>query len=309
MSRPSIIYMGTPKFAVMPLQLLIDNNYDIKAVVTSCDKPAGRGQNIQISEIKKFAIDNKLNILQPKNLKSTDFIEQLNNLNADIFVVVAFRMLPKEVWKLPKLGTINLHASLLPNYRGAAPINHAIINGESKTGLTTFFINENIDEGDIIKQIECNIDIDDNAETLHDKMQIIGSQLLVETIEDIFKNKIITKVQNFDNENIKLAPKIDKQFCRINFNDNAVNVYNKIRGLSPYPTAWFTLNNDKDICKVYKSKYIIEKTDCKTGTILSDNKTFIKIACLDGFIFIEELQLSGKKKMLTKDFLNGYKFN
>lgn len=305
----NIIYMGTPSFAVGPLKALIENGYNIKAVVTAADKPAGRGCKICFSEIKEFALKNNLTVLQPEKLKNPEFIETLKQLNADLFIVVAFRMLPKEVWQLPKHGTFNLHASLLPDYRGAAPINHAIINGETRTGVTTFFLNEEIDTGNIIFSDECEIDSDDNVGSLHDKLMIKGSALVIKTVEAISEGNIKTTSQiALSNEQINSAPKLNKEFCKLDFNISVVKIHNMIRGLSPYPAAWFALPDFPETVKVYKSTFEHADHSLEPGKVLSDNKTFIKIVAKDGYISILDLQMSGKKRMSVKDFLNGFKF-
>ncbi len=308
-NRPNIVYMGTPGFAVEPLKILVENGYNIKAVVTAVDKPAGRGCKTSISEVKKYALEANLPILQPEKLKNLEFIQNLKDLNADLFIVVAFRMLPAEVWKIPKLGTFNLHASLLPNYRGAAPINHAIINGETKTGITTFFINEDIDTGGIIFQSECCIEKDDNAGSLHDKLMIDGAQLVLKTVEEIHSGSVKTIEQKeLQNNMLRDAPKLNKEFGKIDFNSNCEKINNLIRGLSPYPAAWFALPEKTETVKVYKSNFEICKHKSQPGELFSDNKSFLKIACSDGYLSIEDLQMSGKKRMNIKDFLNGYKF-
>ncbi|HOZ30624.1 MAG TPA: methionyl-tRNA formyltransferase [Bacteroidales bacterium] len=306
----NIIYMGTPAFAVEPLRVLVKNNYNISAVVTSTDKPAGRGCKIKFSEVKEFALENNIPILQPSNLKDNNVVNQLKNFKPDIFIVVAFRMLPENVWKLPKHGTFNLHASLLPDYRGAAPINHAIINGEKTTGLTTFFIDKEIDTGKIIFQEEVSIEDHDNAGSLHDKLMIKGSDLIIKTIQAISTGTVKTVSQNkMLKSEIKLAAKLTKEFCKIDLNQSCVKVHNFIRGLSPYPAAWCLLNGIADNMKIFKSNYKIDKHEHKTGKIISDNKNYIKIAVSDGYIFLEELQIAGKKRMTTREFLNGYHFS
>lgn len=305
-----IVYMGTPGFAVEPLKHLISNGYDIKAVVTAPDKPAGRGCKLSESEVKKFAVEQGLDILQPIQLKSPEFIETLKNTGANLFIVVAFRMLPKELWQMPKFGTFNLHASLLPNYRGAAPINHAVINGETHSGVTTFFINEDIDTGNIIFQEECEIIPEDNAGTLHDKLMIIGADLVVKTVDAIANGNLKTTAQNINvTTKLNSAPKLNKEYCKLDFSKKAENIHNKIRGLSPYPAAWFQLNDSEDTIKIFTSSYETNSHNLKIGTLISDDKSFIKIAVSDGFVFIYDLQMSGKKRMDVKSFLNGYKFN
>jgi methionyl-tRNA formyltransferase len=304
-----IVYMGTPGFAVEPLKQLILAGYDIKAIVTVPDKPAGRGCKITESEVKKFATEQGLKILQPEKLKSPDFHNELKETGANLFIVVAFRMLPKEVWQMPELGTFNLHASLLPDYRGAAPINHAVINGETKSGVTTFFINEDIDTGNIIFQEECEILPEDNAGSLHDKLMTIGANLVVKTVDSIAEGNIKTIPQEtISNRKLNPAPKITKEYCRIDFNDNAETIHNKIRGLSPYPGAWATIPNSDDTFKVFESSFETEPHDLPTGTFVSDNKSYLKVAAKDGFVFIQDLQIAGKKRMKVRDLLNGYRF-
>jgi methionyl-tRNA formyltransferase len=301
--------MGTPGFAVEPLKQLLEDNQKILAIITAPDKPAGRGKKISESEVKTFAKDLNIKILQPTNLKYPDFISELKSLNADLFVVVAFRMLPKEVWQIPKFGTINLHASLLPDYRGAAPINHAILNGDTETGLTTFFINEEIDTGNIIFQTKCEILESDNAGTLHDKLMNLGGKLLVKTVNSIANGTAKSIEQDsLKTDKLRQAPKLNKEFCKLDFNNSAEELHNKVRALSPYPAAWFELTNTENTIKVFETSYEINKHNLEIGKIISDNNNEIKIAVKDGFLLIHELQMSGKKRMKTKDFLNGYKF-
>lgn len=308
--KPSIIFMGTPEFAIPSLKILLDNNFLVKAVVTSVDKPAGRGCKLMFSDVKKFALENNLPLLQPEKLKDNEFISTLKEIDADLFIVVAFRMLPKEVWQLPRLGTFNLHSSLLPNYRGAAPINHVIINGETKTGVTTFFINEDIDTGNIIMQQECEILTDEDAGSLHDRLKNIGANLVLKTVQAISDGDINTiKQESLVLDNLKYASKLTKEFCKIDWTKDSKEVYNFIRGLSPYPAAYSKiLKNDLEILKIFKVSLSIENHNHKIGELITDNKNYIKVACSDGFINIEELQISGKKRMNSKDFLNGYKF-
>ncbi|HNY43789.1 MAG: methionyl-tRNA formyltransferase [Bacteroidota bacterium] len=309
MNKLKIVYMGTPGFAVEPLKQLLEDNQKILAIITAPDKPAGRGKKISESEVKTFAKDLNIKILQPTNLKYPDFISELKSLNADLFVVVAFRMLPKEVWQIPKFGTINLHASLLPDYRGAAPINHAILNGDTETGLTTFFINEEIDTGNIIFQTKCEILESDNAGTLHDKLMNLGGKLLVKTVNSIANGTAKSIEQDsLKTDKLRQAPKLNKEFCKLDFNNSAEELHNKVRALSPYPAAWFELTNTENTIKVFETSYEINKHNLEIGKIISDNKNEIKIAVKDGFLLIHELQMSGKKRMKTKDFLNGYKF-
>lgn len=304
-----IIFMGTPEFAVTSLKTLLDKGYNVKAVVTTPDKPAGRGKNIQFSDVKKFALEHNLPILQPEKLKSPEFLAQLKDINADLFVVVAFRMLPKEVWAMPKRGTINLHAALLPDYRGAAPINHAIINGETETGITTFYIDEQIDTGKIIMQERCAIEPEDNIGTLYDKLMFIGAEAVCKTVDIIASGNVNAIEQDsIRTEGLHPAPKITKEFCQINWNNKSIDIHNLIRGLSPYPAAWCYLKDDIT-AKIFTSAYSVEKHNLEAGTFVSDNKSFLKVATQDGFVSILELQMQGKKRMAIKDFLNGFKFN
>ena len=304
-----IIFMGTPEFAVTSLKTLLDKDYNVKAVVTTPDKPAGRGKNIQFSDVKKFALEHNLPILQPEKLKSPEFLAQLKEIDADLFVVVAFRMLPKEVWAMPKRGTINLHAALLPDYRGAAPINHAIINGETETGITTFYIDEQIDTGKIIMQERCAIEPEDNIGTLYDKLMFIGAEAVCKTVDIIASGNVNAIEQDsIRTEGLHPAPKITKEFCQINWNNKSVDIHNLIRGLSPYPAAWCYLKDDIT-AKIFTSAYSVEKHNLAAGTFVSDNKLYLKVATQDGFVSILELQMQGKKRMAIKDFLNGFKFN
>lgn len=303
-----IVFMGTPDFAVATLDALIKAKFNVVGVVTAPDKPAGRGRKIQQSPVKKYALEQNLVVLQPSNLKSEEFITQLKSLNANLQIVVAFRMLPKDVWKLPEYGTFNLHASLLPNYRGAAPINWAIINGETKTGVSTFFIDEKIDTGNIILQEEVNIGDDETLGELHDRLMEVGSRLVVKTVQQIEKGTVITIKQPEIEE--KSAPKIYNETCRINWNDTLTNTYNLIRGLNPYPAAWTTLmNNDEEIkVKIYGVKKESASHHYKTGTLIT-SKNEIKVAVNGGYIILESLQLAGKKQMDSKSLLNGFRFH
>lgn len=308
MNNLRIIFMGTPNFAVTTLQTLIENNFNIVAVITAPDKAAGRGRKIQTSAVKEYALKNNLEILQPTNLKDKNFLNHLKSLNANLQIVVAFRMLPKEVWQMPKLGTFNLHASLLPNYRGAAPIHWAIINGETQTGVTTFFIDEKIDTGNIILQEKTSIKENTTVGELHDKLMHIGSNLVITTTKLIAKGNIDTKPQN-QNENLREAPKIYTKTCKINWGKPINKIYNLIRGLNPYPTAWTTLyNNNKQLkLKIFDIEKEITNHKLKIGEI-KVSKNEIRIAVAQGFIKILSLQIEGKKKMKTKDLLNGYTF-
>ncbi|MEA3494444.1 MAG: methionyl-tRNA formyltransferase [Bacteroidota bacterium] len=302
MTNFKIIFYGTPDFAIPAISILIKNGFDVCAVVTVEDRKAGRGLKVQESAIKKFAKKNNISVLQPSNLKDESFLDEINNFNADLQVVVAFRKLPKVVWEMPAKGTINLHASLLPHYRGAAPINWAIINGERKTGVTTFFINQNIDTGDIIMQDEVSITDVETAESLHDKLSDVGAKLLLKTVNAIMNGEN-PRLQQKEETIIKKAPKINKEDCRINWSKNIDELYNFIRGLSPYPCAWTTF--DKKIYKIYSvTKEPVNHND-KAGTIESNYKTFLKIKVKGGNIVLKEIQMQGRKRMAVEDFLRG----
>ncbi|MDR0294601.1 MAG: methionyl-tRNA formyltransferase [Prevotellaceae bacterium] len=301
--------MGTPEFSAHSLQALIDKKYQVVGVVTTPDKPAGRGLSTQASAVKGTAIRYQLPLLQPEKLRDEQFLEELKSWNADIFVVVAFRMLPEAVWRMPRYGAFNLHASLLPQYRGAAPINWAIINGETSTGLTTFFLDENIDTGQIIFNETIAIAPEENAGQLHDRLMYAGATLVCKTIDTIAAGNLQT-VQQPQLSSLKPAPKIHKDTCRINWNDNAQAIYNLIRGLSPYPAAFSelkTIDGNTIPTKIYAASYTLTSHELHTGTIVSDNKTFLKVACSDGFIALQELQLAGKKRVAIKDFLLGFR--
>lgn len=302
----SIVFMGTPDFAVPALRTLVEHGYCIAGVVTAPDRPAGRGRNMQPPAVKKYALSRDIKVLQPVSLKEGAFIDELRALNSNLFIVVAFRMLPEVVWKMPEYGTFNLHASLLPQYRGAAPINWAIINGERTTGLTTFFIDENIDTGRIILQESVPVGTTETAGELHDKLMHTGAGLVLKTVELIENNKVVA-VQQQESSRLIPAPKIHKDTCRINWNKEAEAVYNFIRGLSPYPAAWTLLkNNGEEIpVKIYRAEK--EKTghSYKPGRVIPGKKQ-LKIAVMDGFIHIKEMQLPGKRKMNTADVLNGF---
>lgn len=300
-----IVFMGTPAFAVESLKILIENHFNIAAVITAPDRPAGRGKKLKSSAIKDFAVAQNLAILQPTNLKDPDFNAHLKSINADLFVVVAFRMLPKIVWSLPKYGTINLHASLLPNYRGAAPINWALINGEKKTGVTTFFIEEKIDTGEIINQKEIEILDQDNVGMLHDKLMKIGATVLKDTVKAISnQNYVALKQDSFELSKIKAAPKLNKQTGKINWANTTQSINNLIRGMSPYPGAWTTIeiDNNKLMLKIFSAS--ISEKQLETGQI-SVNNDELYIGCLDGCIKLAEIQLEGKKRMHADQFLRG----
>jgi len=305
-SQLRIVFMGTPDFATESLKRLVENDYNIVGVVTVPDRPAGRGQKIKFSSVKEYAISQNLKVLQTEKLKNIQFIDELKSLKADLFVVVAFRMLPEVVWKLPPYGTFNLHASLLPKFRGAAPINWAIINGEKETGVSTFFIEKNIDTGNIIFQQKTKILPNEIAGKLHDKLMIIGSQLVCKTIDAIISGQAPNIPQK--NKTTCYAPKIFKADCKIDWNKGVENIHNKIRGLSPYPTAWAIIDKSKNTnIKFFKSSIDKVKHSERYGTVISDKKN-LKIAAKDGFINIHELQLSGKKKMKAEEFLKGFIF-
>jgi methionyl-tRNA formyltransferase len=309
MEKLRIVFMGTPEFAVGILDTIIQNDYEVVGVITAADKPAGRGQKLKYSAVKEYALEHNLNLLQPTNLKDETFLAELKNLNANLQIVVAFRMLPEVVWRMPKLGTFNLHASLLPNYRGAAPINWAIINGETKTGVTTFFIDDKIDTGAMILSKEIDITADENAGALHDRLMAIGSKAVVETLSLIEKGNVTTTIQK-DNSAIKTAYKLNRENCKIDWTKSATEIYNLIRGLSPYPTSWcyFKDNNEEWSVKIYDAKIISEKHSFKIGQIITSKKE-IKVAVNDGFIQILSLQFPGKKKMLAQELLNGVAFS
>lgn len=307
-----IVYMGNPDFAVRPLEIMLQHNYNVVAVVTGQDKPAGRGKKINESAVKVYAKEKNLPILQPESLKDESFLQELQALNIDLIVVVAFKMLPKVVWQIPKIGTINIHASLLPQYRGAAPINWAIINGEKKTGVTSFLINEVIDTGNILLQKEVAIADDETAGTLHDKLQESGSMLLLETLQLLENGKTqgIDQKTMFQNESdLKPAPKIFKDTCKINWNDSTENINNHIRGFSPYPGAWTQIqkNNTISVFKIFVAHCIIENHTLPVGVIVNKNNS-IAITTQDGFIQPIEIQIEGKRRMNIHDFLNGFSF-
>ena len=311
-----IVFMGTPDFAVESLKILVENNYNVVGVITMPDKPAGRGHNIQFSPVKKYALEHELPLLQPEKLKDENFLKDLGALNADLQIVVAFRMLPEVVWDMPKYGTFNLHASLLPQYRGAAPINWAIINGEKETGVTTFFLTHEIDTGKIILQKKIPIGEKDNAGIIHDKLMTNGAGLVKQTVDLLLENKIeATAQEQFISENIQLkpAPKIFKETCRIDWAQSTESIYNLIRGLSPYPTAWTELQSpekEPQMVKIYAAEKIPEKhNNQSTGSIETDNKSYLHVKTDDGFLRITELQLAGKKAMKTEELLRGFKLN
>jgi methionyl-tRNA formyltransferase len=305
-----IVFMGTPEFAVASLDILVQNNYDIVSVVTVPDKPAGRGQQLQQSAVKKYALEKGLHILQPDKLKSEDFIEELKKLNADLQIVVAFRMLPEVVWNMPPLGTYNLHGSLLPKYRGAAPINWAVINGETESGVTSFKLKHEIDTGNMLFQAKAPISKTTTAGELHDTLMQVGADLILKTVKAIESGDYELKPQD-DTQSIH-APKLFKETCKINWNNSVEKIYNLIRGLSPYPAA-FTEFVDKNNQTLGVKIFISEMEECKhelaPGTVASDSKTFLKVASNNGYIIIKELQMAGKKRMLVEEFLRGFKID
>lgn len=306
-----IVFMGTPEFAVASLDALVKAGCNIVGVITAPDKAAGRGMQLQQSAVKKYAVENNLHVLQPEKLKDPGFLQQLRSLNADLQVVVAFRMLPEAVWNMPPMGSVNLHGSLLPQYRGAAPINWAVINGEKETGVTTFKLKHEIDTGDILLQESFPIGENETAGEVHDKMKEIGAELLVKTIKGLADGSLTETPQNTKHEtqNTKLlyAPKIFSETCRVDWKKPVDEVYNLIRGLAPYPTAFTTLQGK--ILKIYKAERIDGLgSSIVAGNFETDQKTYLRFACNNGYISIIELQLEGKKKMLTTDFLRGYRF-
>lgn len=308
-----IIFMGTPGFAVASLEILVKNGYNIVGVVTAPDKPAGRGQQVQQSAVKEFALKHQLNILQPSNLKDETFLSELSALKADLQIVVAFRMLPEKVWNMPPMGTYNLHASLLPRYRGAAPINWAIINGEKETGATTFKLKHEIDTGSILLQHKVAITPQMTAGELHDELMQQGAELLLQSVKKIEQGNVELKEQNAllkPGEEPKHAPKIFKDDCRIDWNRKGEEIHNLIRGLSPYPCAWTTLQGaGKNLTfKIYHARFQSQLHNLKAGAIECDGKKELRVSCTGGFIYVDELQMEGKKRMKTEEFLRGFNF-
>lgn len=317
-----IVYMGTPDFAVPTLDALVQGGYNVVGIITMPDKPAGRGHKVQYSPVKEYALAHDLPLLQPEKLKDEAFLEQLRQWKADLQIVVAFRMLPEVVWAMPRLGTFNLHAALLPQYRGAAPINWAVINGETETGATTFFLSHEIDTGRIILKRKIPIAPDENVGSVHDRLMEMGKGLVTETVDLLIEaNGDISKIETIEQETLyddirelKPAPKIFKETCAIDWNDTARNIFNKVRGLSPYPTAWTELkaaNGDTiSPVKIYKVSIVEEGKDktSSIGLLETDSKTHIHINCSDGTIALEELQLPGKKRMDVKSLLNGVSY-
>ena len=309
MEKLRIVFMGTPDFAVGILDTIYQNNYEIVGVITAPDKPAGRGQKVSISAVKDYAVSKNLRLLQPTNLKSEDFLAELKSLNANLHVVVAFRMLPEVVWKMPKLGTFNLHASLLPEYRGAAPINWAIINGETKTGVTTFFIDDKIDTGAMILSKETTIGTNESAGELHDRLMQLGSEAVIETLHLIEEGKATTTVQT-ENPNVKTAYKLNKDNCKIDWTQSGITIFNLIRGLSPYPAAWTYIKDGENEwnVKIYAASFEEKEQTDAIGKI-STTKKEIFITTKDGVLKIISLQFPGKKRMLAHELLNGISFS
>ena len=298
--------MGTPDFAVKSLDAIIRNNYNVKAVITAPDKKAGRGKKINCSEVKKYALEKNLKLLQPHNLKDENFITELKSTKADLFVVVAFRMLPKIVLEIPQFGTINLHASLLPQLRGAAPIHWAIIRGLQSTGVSTFFINEKIDYGNIIEQREVEIGDTENTGNLYQRLKEIGSELILTTLKQIISGKLKTQKQ-IESKKLLKAPKLVKENTRINWNQSGLEIFNFIRGLSPHPAAWTKSEKTNKTFKLYNVIYFKEKKSDKLNGIININDNLMKISVNDGYLKVLELQIEGKKKMSVQEFINGYK--
>lgn len=309
-----IVYMGTPDFAVESLRRLVEGGYNVVGVITMPDKPIGRhGSVLRSSPVKQYAVSKGLKVLQPEKLKDETFIEELRSLHADLQIVVAFRMLPEVVWNMPRFGTFNLHASLLPQYRGAAPINWAVINGETETGVTTFFLKHEIDTGEIIDQVRIPIADTDNAGIVHDKLMVLGSELVLKTADAILAGKVKTVPQESlaKIEDLHPAPKIFKETCRIDWNRGVKRVYDLVRGLSPYPGAWTELHeggNPAVTLKIFETRKIFGPHSLKPGTIETDRKTFFRIAVPDGWLDVLSLQLAGKKRMGITDFLKGYRY-
>ncbi len=301
-----IVFMGTPEFAVASLNALVEAGYIIAGVITAPDKPAGRGMKVTDSAVKKYALDKGLRILQPERLKALPFLEELKSLEADVQAVVAFRMLPELVWNMPPMGTINVHASLLPQYRGAAPINWAMINGEKETGVTTFKLQHQIDTGNILLQQKISIGENETAGELHDKLKMVGAALLVKTMQQLAARNLKEIPQSVvEDSQIKHAPKIFTETCKIDWNKTVDETHNLIRGLSPYPGA-FTFLNDKTL-KIYRSKKEITAHSFEFGSVHTDHKTFLKFAAAAGFIHVLDMQLEGRKRMPVEEFLKGYR--
>ena len=309
-SELKIVYMGTPDFAVEPLRCLVEGGYNVVGVITMPDKPAGRGHKIQYSPVKQYALEHNLPLLQPEKLKDEAFIEALRAWKADLQIVVAFRMLPEVVWAMPPLGTFNLHASLLPQYRGAAPINWAVINGDTETGITTFFLKHEIDTGEVIQQVRIPIADTDDVGIVHDKLMVLGGKLVVETVDAILAGTVHSVPQEtLITEELRPAPKIFKDTCRIRWDQPLKRVYDFVRGLSPYPAAWTELrkpDGSVETLKIFQTAKIEQTHQLPTGTIRTDGKTYLRVAVLGGFIDVLSLQLPGKKRLPVAELLRGY---
>ena len=307
-----IVYMGTPDFAVEALRQLVEGGYNVVGVITMPDKPAGRGHKIQYSPVKQYALEQNLPLLQPEKLKDEAFVEALREWKADLQIVVAFRMLPEVVWNMPRLGTFNLHASLLPQYRGAAPINWAVINGDTETGITTFFLKHEIDTGEVIQQVRVPIADTDNVEVVHDNLMMLGGKLVLETVDAILNGTVkpIPQEEMAVVGELRPAPKIFKETCRIDWNQPVKNIYDFVRGLSPYPAAWTELISEDGkrlALKIYQAEKRPAEHNFPVGSIHTDHKSYIDVAVKDGFLRLRSLQLAGKKRMNITDFLNGFK--
>ena len=307
-----IVYMGTPDFAVESLRCLVEGGYNVVGVITMPDKPAGRGHKLQFSQVKQYALEHILPLLQPEKLKDEVFVEALREWKADLQIVVAFRMLPEVVWNMPRLGTFNLHASLLPQYRGAAPINWAVINGDTETGITTFFLRHEIDTGEVIQQVRIPIADTDDVGIVHDKLMMLGGKLVTETVDAILNDAVkpIPQEEMAVVGELRPAPKIFKDTCRIDWNQPVKRIYDFIRGLSPYPAAWSELvqpDGETVVMKIFETKKIIQSHQLTPGTLLTDGKTYIHVAAADGIIGIRALQLPGKKRLKTDELLRGFR--
>lgn len=309
-----IVYMGTPEFAVEPLHRLVEGGYNVVGVITMPDKPVGRHQSeLQASPVKQYAVSQNLPVLQPVKLKDEAFLEALRDWQADLQVVVAFRMLPEVVWNMPRFGTFNLHASLLPQYRGAAPINWAVINGETETGITTFFLTHEIDTGAVIQQVKVPIADTDDAGVVHDKLMVLGGELVTETVEALLVGTVkpIPQEKMIEGDVLKPAPKIFKETCKIDWQQPVKRVYDFVRGLSPYPAAWTELvsaDGKRTVVKIYESEKIQKSHNLPLGTIVTDNKRYVHVAATDGYLSLKLLQFAGKKRLAVDELLRGYQF-
>ncbi len=307
-----IVYMGTPDFAVETLRLLVERKYNVVAVVTMPDKPAGRGHKIQFSPVKQYALSQGLPVLQPEKLKDEGFLKDLRSYNAHLQIVVAFRMLPQVVWDMPPMGTFNLHASLLPQYRGAAPLNWAIMNGDKETGITTFFLSHEIDTGRVIQRRSIPIGDKDNVGIVHDKLMIMGAEMVCETVDNIIAGNVVAIPQEelMTDEPLRAAPKIFKETCRLDWNKSVEELYNQVRGLSPYPAAWcewVAPDGTVSSVKVYTASRQMRPVNVPCGTIYTDGSKVIEVACSNGFLRLEELQLAGKKRLSVSELLRGFR--